>query len=134
MFNSRTPDGGPTPATGAKHVPFSLFGGDVTVTGDVSASVDLHIDGKVTGDVACAALVQGTDSVIRGAVTARTARIAGTIEGSITADELVVERSARIIGDCTYGSLNVDPGATIDGRMTPKAAAAPVLTVVAGGE
>ena len=135
MFTNRTGAGdAPTTATGGRNTPFSLIGGDVVVTGDIRASVDLHIDGRVDGDLSCAGLVQGADSVIHGAVTARSARIAGTIEGSVTADELVVEKGARIVGDCSYGTLTVAPGAVIEGRFAPKTAGAglgPELKVVA---
>ena len=39
-------------ATGARHTPFSIIGGDVVVRGDIEARVDLHIDGQVEGDIA----------------------------------------------------------------------------------
>jgi cytoskeletal protein CcmA (bactofilin family) len=110
-------------ATGGKHTPFSLIGGDVVIVGNISASVDLHIDGRIEGDIACAGLVQGQDSVVRGNVVARAARIAGTVEGSIIADELVVEKSARITGDTVYGTMSIEGGAQVDGRFTPKGAA-----------
>jgi len=45
------------------------------ITGNVSATVDLHIDGRVEGDIGCAGLVQGPDSVIHGNVTAKSARL-----------------------------------------------------------
>lgn len=108
------------PATGAKHTPFSIIGGDVVISGNISASVDLHIDGKVEGDITCAALVQGPDSKIKGHVTARTARLAGLVEGSITADELVIEASARITGDVTYDRISIAPGGQVEGRFAPK--------------
>ena len=130
MFG-KTPANEPTqmPATGAKHVPFSLIGGDVVITGNVAATVDLHIDGQIEGDTSCAALAQGPD--IRGNLIAKTARIAGMIEGSITADELTIERSARITGDCHYGRMSIEAGAQVNGRFTPKAEARPDLKVVA---
>ena len=86
----------PMSATGAKSTPFSLIGGDVTISGNVTASVDLHVDGVVEGDISCAALVQGAESRIIGHVTAQSARLAGLVDGSITAEELVVERSASV--------------------------------------
>ncbi len=107
-------------ATGARHTPFSILGGDVTIKGDIEAQVDLHIDGRVEGDIVCAALVQGAESRIKGHVTARTARIAGTVEGSITTDELVVEGSARIMGDVAYQTISVAPGGQIDGTLSHK--------------
>ena len=110
----------PTSATGGKSIPFSLIGGDVTITGDLSASVDLHVDGVVEGDIRCAALVQGPDSRIIGHVTAQSARLAGLVDGSITAGELVVESSARITGDVSYERITIEPGSRIEGRFSPK--------------
>ena len=114
----------PTSATGGKSIPFSLIGGDVTITGDLSASVDLHVDGVVEGDIRCAALVQGPDSRIIGHVTAQSARLAGLVDGSIAADELVVESSARITGDVVYERITIEPGSRIEGRFSPKASEA----------
>lgn len=110
------------PATGARQIPFSLIGADVTIRGDLEATVDLHVDGRVEGDIVCAALVQGPDSRIAGRVTAQSARIAGTVEGSITADELVVEASARITGDIHYATISIAAGAQVAGQFTLKGA------------
>lgn len=121
MFSrtSSSPSGAsPTAATGARHTPFSIIGGDVSVSGDIEASVDLHIDGKVEGDIRCAALVQGSESRIKGHVSARSARIGGLIEGSLTAEELVVEATARITGDVTYDVISIATGGQIEGRMS----------------
>lgn len=130
MFNNRTHHDDGAPATGARNTPFSLIGGDVVVTGNISATVDLHVDGRIEGDVSCATLVQGSDSTIKGNVTAKVARVAGTVEGSIDADELIVERSARIVGDCSYGSLKIEVGANVAGRFNPKTPAPAQLKVV----
>ena len=62
-------------ATGARHTTFSILGSDVVITGNVAASVDLHVDGKIDGDLKCANLVQGEASEIKGAVIADTAKI-----------------------------------------------------------
>ena len=102
---------------------FSVIGSDVTIKGDVSASVDLHIDGKIEGDIKCASLVQGDGSVIKGAVTADSARMSGKVVGSITAKELVVLKSAQIEGDVHYDALTIEQGAQVDGRFAPNARA-----------
>lgn len=103
---------------------FSVLGADLVVTGDVTATADLHIDGRVKGDIACAALVQGEASVIEGAVKAQTARLSGTVHGAIEAGELVILRSARIHGDVSYDALTIEQGAQVDGRFAPRAAPA----------
>lgn len=108
---------------------FSIIGSDVVIKGDVSASVDLHVDGRIEGDIQCAALVQGEGSHIEGAITAETARLAGTVSGSITARELVVLRSAKISGDVHYDALTIEQGAEVEGRFAhrvPAKAAAPL--------
>ncbi len=109
---------------------FSVIGSDVTIKGDVSASTELHVDGRIEGDIECASLVQGEDSVIMGGITAESARMAGTVTGSIAARDLVILRSAKIEGDVHYDALTIEQGAVVEGRFAPRgnnAAAAPSL-------
>jgi cytoskeletal protein CcmA (bactofilin family) len=110
---------------------FSILGADTAIRGDISASADLHIDGRVEGDVACASLVQGESSEITGAVTAEHARLAGKVRGTIDARELVILKSARIEGDVHYDALTIEQGAQVDGRFAPRGAAE---TVPGNGE
>ena len=105
-------------ATGARHTTFSILGSDVVVTGNISATVDLHIDGRIEGDLACANLVQGAESLIKGAIVAESAKLAGTVDGSITARDLTIQSTARINGDVTYENLVIEPGGQVDGRFT----------------
>ncbi len=105
-------------ATGARHTTFSILGADVVVTGNVAASVDLHVDGRIEGDLTCANLVQGQDSVIKGAIVAESAKLAGTVEGSIAAKDLVIHATARITGDVTYDNLSIEQGSQVDGRFS----------------
>lgn len=121
--SSASPASMAKPATGARNAPFSVIGGDVTITGNIDATVDLHIDGKVNGDIKCAALVQGPDSRINGHVMAQSARLSGLVEGSIAADELIVESSARITGDVSYERISIAPGGQVEGRFTHKSGA-----------
>jgi cytoskeletal protein CcmA (bactofilin family) len=96
---------------------FSVIGSDITIKGDVSATSELHIDGRVEGDIQCTSLVQGEASVIRGSIEAETARLAGTVNGSITARELIVMQSARIEGDVHYEALTIEQGASVEGHF-----------------
>ena len=101
---------------------FSVIGSDVTIKGDISASTELHVDGAIEGDIACASLVQGETSSIKGGIKAESARLAGTLEGSITARELVILRSAKILGDVQYDALTIEQGAQVEGRFAPQGA------------
>lgn len=104
---------------------FSVLGADTAIKGDVLASADLHLDGKVEGDVACSALVQGETGEIVGAVKAETARLAGIVRGSISARELVILKTARIHGDVHYDALTIEQGAQVDGRFAPRGVGQP---------
>jgi len=99
---------------------FSVLGADTAIRGDISASVDLHIDGRVEGDITCALLVQGETSEIVGNVQAENARLSGTVRGSIRARELVVLKSARIHGDVYYDALTIEQGAKVEGSFAPR--------------
>ena len=96
---------------------FSVLGSDLSIKGDIKASADLHIDGDVDGDISCTSLVQGESSTVTGAVEAETARLAGTVEGSITARELVILKTAKITGDVFYDALTIEQGAQVEGRF-----------------
>ncbi len=96
---------------------FSVFGADIAITGDVRAEAELHVDGRIEGDIACATLVQGASSEIVGAIVADNARLAGCVRGSITVGELVILRSAKIEGDVHYDTLTIEQGAEVDGRL-----------------
>jgi cytoskeletal protein CcmA (bactofilin family) len=113
----------------------SFVGAEVSITGNISASGDIHLDGAVQGDIACASLTIGASGQVKGNVLAQRATIAGAVEGSVVATELVIEKSARIAGDVSYESISIETGARVDGRLSQKASQSGELKLVsAGGE
>lgn len=128
MFNSKDRHGrdgrAPMPpvspvkhGSGNRRGMVSVIGPDMIVNGTVTASADLHIDGRVEGDVNCGTLAQGADSQIFGNITAETARLAGAVEGTVRVRQLTVERTARITGDVEYENITIENGGNIDGRL-----------------
>ena len=113
---------------------FSVIGADVVVTGNIRASADLHIEGRVDGDLDCGNLVVGADATIQGQVRADSARIAGKIDGAVSIRQLTVESGARITGDVEYETISLETGAQVDGRLkhfsAHAAATAPVTPVL----
>ena len=129
---TRSPQG-TTKAVASNGSTFSVIGTDVVIRGDISASADLHVDGRIEGDIACSSLVQGEESTIEGGMTADTARLAGTVKGTIAAKHLVILKTARIEGDVHYDTLIIEQGAAVEGRFALSAkrpAAAPAATPV----
>jgi cytoskeletal protein CcmA (bactofilin family) len=147
MFNGNRnrderPASGSAQAQGhARRGQFSVLGADIVVAGNIAATSDLHVDGRIEGDVRCGSLVQGAESQIFGRVEAEDARLAGLVEGSVCVRLLTIERTARITGDVEYETLTVEQGGHIDGRLkhmgganAATAAPAPVLLQAVGGE
>ena len=113
MF-SRDSKGAALGRGGAK---FSFIGPEVTVTGDIETSGQLHIDGTVSGDVRCGSLSQGESGAVHGNIVAEEARLAGLVDGAVEAGSLALEPSARVTGDVLYEELSIAKGAQIDGRF-----------------
>jgi len=113
MFSKGKAAGGPGQSGGT----FSYIGSEVTVTGDIATDGELHVDGKVLGDIDCGSLTQGRSGEVRGNIKAGEARLAGLVDGAVEAGALTLEASARVTGDVLYESLSVAAGAEVEGRF-----------------
>jgi len=98
----------------------SVIGTDILVKGDIEAEVDLHIEGRVQGDVRCATLILGERSSVTGNIFAERVRVSGIVEGGIETTDLAIESTARVKGDVTYSRLRIANGGIIQGSMTHK--------------
>ena len=95
----------------------SFLGADVTITGNIGGDGNLHIDGCVDGDVQCGSLIVGNSGQVNGNITADEAKIAGSVNGTVSAQTLTIEATARIAGDLAYDSVSVETGAQVEGRV-----------------
>ena len=86
------------------------------VNGDIISNTILHIDGHVEGDISCDELVIGVKGVVEGSVTAKSLQLFGTLNGRVSAENIFIAKSAKLIGDATHVSIAIEPGAFIDGR------------------
>lgn len=108
----------------------SFIGPEVVIGGDLATTAQLHVDGRIDGQVRCGTLCQGESGIIAGDIIAEEARIAGLVEGTVCASRLIVEATGRITGDVTYETISIAAGAQIEGRLARRAALngdAPVL-------
>jgi cytoskeletal protein CcmA (bactofilin family) len=95
----------------------SFIGHEVTITGNIGGSGNLHIDGRIEGDVTASSLILGTDGYVRGNIVADSAQVSGSVEGTVAARSLVIEATARIVGDLSYDAVSVASGAQVEGRV-----------------
>ena len=100
----------------------SFIGPEVVISGDLATTAQLHVDGRIDGHVRCGQLCEGNTGIIAGDIVADEARIAGLVQGTVSAATVIVEASARITGDVTYETLSIAAGARIDGRLARREA------------
>jgi cytoskeletal protein CcmA (bactofilin family) len=117
-------DGAATASEAPDQNEISIIGGGITITGNIEASVDLDLQGKVHGDVRCATLILGEGAEIKGSVYAARVRASGTIEGAVETGDLAVEPTARLTGDVTYSRIRIANGGIVDGKLIYRVPAA----------
>jgi len=99
---------------------FNLIAYGTEITGDITTSGDLRIDGRITGNVSCTAkLVIGDGGDITGNINCCSGEISGTVRGQVMAKEVLqLNQSALIQGDIEATRFIVEDGASINGRCT----------------
>lgn len=91
-----------------------------TITGTTSAKEVFANNAQITGDIEAkgsAKIGQGT--VVVGNIKATSAVIAGAIKGNVDVNgPVIIDSSAVIVGDIKSKSVQINNGATIDGRCS----------------
>ena len=101
---------------GKKRPQHSIIGSDLKITGDIESSGDITVHGVVEGSIKCRTLTLG-DSPVISSVDAETVRISGTFDGEVRAKKVSLIKNAKVTGDIYHESLEVESGATIEGRL-----------------
>lgn len=104
----------------------SLIAQGCNITGDLSFSDGLRIDGHVLGNVhasepqGSSILVISEHASVTGGVYAQHVIINGKVNGPVHAAELLeLQPKAKIEGDVAYKALEMHQGATILGLLRP---------------
>jgi cytoskeletal protein CcmA (bactofilin family) len=101
----------------------TLIGVNTNITGDISFSGGLRIDGHITGNIIAAddehsTLVLSDEGRIEGEIKVANIVINGTVTGPIHArGYLELQAKAKVYGDIHYGSLEIQLGASVEGKM-----------------
>ena len=114
MFKSlRNGEGAKINHSGRSHV-----GETMQLEGDIRTSGSIDIAGLINGNVFVSELTITETGSIRGSVEATTIEVNGHLEGKISADTVIVGKTAVIKGDIFFKySLKTEEGADIDGYI-----------------
>ena len=96
----------------------SYVGETLQLEGDLRTSGSLDIAGLINGSVYVSDVTVTETGSVRGTMEASKAEINGHIQGKITADAIVIGKTAVIKGDIYFKStLKTEEGADIDGYI-----------------
>ena len=105
----------------------SLIADNVEIVGDVIFSGGLRVDGRVEGNVINKGderglLVLSEFGCIEGSVQTYDAVVNGTIIGDLSVRHfLELQPNARVTGNITYSQLQMDCGASVEGKLVKSA-------------
>ena len=114
MFkNLRTPE-----TEKLNHSGRSLVGETLQLEGDLRSSGNVDVAGLINGNVFVSEMRIIETGSIRGSLEAETVEINGHVEGKISADTVIIGRTAVIKGDIFFkNTLKTEEGADIDGYI-----------------
>ena len=96
----------------------SLIGETMQLEGDLRTSGSIDVAGLVNGNIFVSEITVVETGSIRGAIEAATVEINGHLEGKISADSVIVGKTAVIKGDIFFkNSLKTEEGADIEGYI-----------------
>ena len=96
----------------------SLVGETMQLDGDLRTSGSIDVSGLINGNIFVSEMTVTETGSIRGTVEATMIEINGHIEGKISADVVVVGKTAVIKGDIFFkNSLKTEEGADIEGYI-----------------
>jgi cytoskeletal protein CcmA (bactofilin family) len=106
-------------AQDSRPLSISTIGEDLTIAGNVSSKGELHLSGRVLGDVHCLALVLGESAQLEGNVVAEDVMVRGRLIGSVRALRVMLQSPAHVEGDLFHQSLSMEQGTHFEGESRP---------------
>ena len=95
----------------------SIISADLTIRGTLISERDVHLAGRVEGDIRVANLVLNEQAYVKGDVYAEEVIVKGRVEGSIRARKVHLTATANVSGDVMQGGLlAIDFGASFEGN------------------
>lgn len=105
-------------ASKLNHSGRSHIGETLQLEGDLRSSGAVDVSGLINGNVFVSDMIVTDTGSVRGSLEAVSIEVNGHVEGKITADTVIVGKSAVIKGDIFFkNTLKTEEGADIDGYI-----------------
>ena len=104
--------------TKINHSGQSYIGETMQLEGDLRTSGSIDVAGLINGNIFVSEMTVAETGSIRGSIEATTIEVNGHVEGKISADVIIIGRTAIIKGDIFFkNTLKTEEGADIDGYI-----------------
>ena len=95
--------------------PPSIISADLHIVGDIEGDGELHVDGRVDGNIRCETLTIGESGQVDGKIVTTSLTLLGMITGNVRARTVRMMETARMIGDVAHEKIEIRLGALVDG-------------------
>ena len=92
----------------------------LTMKGDLESEGDIHVKGKVFGNIRCKLLIIEVDALVEGGVDAEEVIVRGNTKGTIQADRVKLEKTAHVDSEICHHTFSAEEGARIKGSLRSK--------------
>jgi len=106
-----------------KDVRVATIGISVTIKGEINGAEDLTVDGQVEGKIELPehTLTIGPNATVMADINAKVVAVFGTVIGNVVAREKAdIRKTASVEGSLSCGSLAVQEGAKMNGKIETK--------------
>ena len=94
----------------------SIISFGTKIKGNILSGDVIHIDGSLEGNIVCEELIIGSRGHVYGQIKAKNLSIYGMLQGSAEAENVMISKGARVMGDIVHQTIAVEPGAMIEGH------------------
>ncbi len=94
----------------------STIGEDLVIIGNVTSRGEVHVNGRIHGDVHCASLVFAEGSHLEGSAIAEDVIVRGRVIGSVRALRVTLRSGCHVEGDIVHQNLVIEQGAYFGGK------------------
>lgn len=87
----------------------------LTINGNLTSEGEVQVDGSINGDIRCTHLTVGKDAFVTGNITAEEVVVRGKVKGTIRANRVILQDSARVDSEIFHKALCIEEGACFEG-------------------
>jgi len=115
-----TPPPARPPAAGSNSAR-SVLGVDLRITGEISSSGTVEIQGEIDGNITANGLIIGHEGRVKGSISAGSVEIKGQFSGTVACESFTLRSTAVVKADITTSGIVIESGAQMEGRfLKPK--------------